>query len=376
MKRTERLFPSGVPVLKENLAGRQKEINYIKQLLKTGQSVILYGPRRIGKTSLALTILYELKQEGFFTGRTDIFETATLPILSQRITKTTLENKKLSQIINVLKNNLSQIFKNIQFKQTIDEYEWLLKFAEKDYDESELFSDVLNFPEKFAKKNKTHMIMFFDEIGDIKKFNGENIIKLMRSKFQLHNNVTYLFAGSQQSVIENIFVNKTGPFYRFGQLIRIRNIEKDIFKKYIKTKFDKVQVEYTDKAINYILEITQGHPYYTQLICREIYFYSLTNKVSVNKYIVDIAINEALNIEELYLSKIWEEISKNSSQVQLLQNITENITKVYNQNRKNSINISRTLNQLIKKGLITKKSKGNYKITDPLFVEYLKRIFA
>ena len=93
-KRYNRLFPTGIPVVGNNLAGRAKEIEKIKLLLKNGQSVILHGPRRIGKTSLALTILNELKKEGIFTGHVDIFECATLQVLSQRITETTLENKK------------------------------------------------------------------------------------------------------------------------------------------------------------------------------------------------------------------------------------------------------------------------------------------
>lgn len=89
-----RLFPTGVPVLGKDLAGRDKERNRIKQLLKAGQNVVLYGPRRIGKTSIALTVLGELKKEGYFTGYVDIFESATISILSQRIAETTLANKK------------------------------------------------------------------------------------------------------------------------------------------------------------------------------------------------------------------------------------------------------------------------------------------
>ena len=90
MVKYKRYFPTGIPVMDENLAGREKEKDLVKQLLKNGQSVILYGPRRIGKTSIALTVLNELKTEGYFTGHADIFECATLPVLSQRITETTL----------------------------------------------------------------------------------------------------------------------------------------------------------------------------------------------------------------------------------------------------------------------------------------------
>ena len=52
-----RLFVTGVPVIGKNMIGRENEKKQIKRLLMNGQSVILYAPRRMWKTSLALTIL-------------------------------------------------------------------------------------------------------------------------------------------------------------------------------------------------------------------------------------------------------------------------------------------------------------------------------
>jgi len=375
MVKYKRYFPTGIPVMDENLAGREKEKDLVKQLLKNGQSVILYGPRRIGKTSIALTVLNELKTEGYFTGHADIFECATLQVLSQRITETTLNNKKLSKIISSLKENLSEAFKNLQIKQTINDFEWMLKFTEKNKNEHELFSTVLDFPDKFAKKHKAHMIMFIDEIGDIDKFDSGNLIKLMRSKFQLHNNVTYLFAGSQQSVIENIFVDKTGPFYRFGQLMPIDTIQKDAFKEYLILKFNEVKVNFTHKALDYLLDITDGHPYYTQLLCRELYFYAMSHNTVINNETVEFTLQEAIFAEDIYFSKIWEEIAANSAQINILHNIIENKNSLYNNNSEKKLNVSRTLNQLQNKGLIRKEAKGRFKFVDPLFAEYVKRKF-
>ncbi len=111
----------------KDLAGRGKEKESIKRLLKHGQSVILHGPRRIGKTSLALTVLDELKKEGFFVGHIDIFATATLLLLAQRLTETTLENKRLSRIVRSIRDGVYQAFSKMEVKQTINDFEWILK---------------------------------------------------------------------------------------------------------------------------------------------------------------------------------------------------------------------------------------------------------
>lgn len=368
----DRLFPTGVPVLGKDLVGRNKEKERIKQLLRSGQSVVLYGPRRIGKTSLALTVLDELKEEKFFVGHADIFESATLSILSQRIVETTLANKKLAQTIRSLKDGLSAAISKIEIKNVVNDFEWILKFAESESREYDLFSSSLDFPEQFSGKNSKHMIMFIDEIGDIDKFNGNDFIKLMRSKFQLHKHVTYLFAGSHESVIKNVFIKKTGPFYRFAQLSQVSAIDKVSFITFIKSKFKEVNLDIEETALDTLLELTKGHPYYTQLLCRELYFYALSQKKIIDGKAVEIAIDEVIRVEELYFSTLWEEVSKNSAQVTVLLAIVENKTSLFRKDLKKKVNVTRTLKQLIKRGIVRKNENSQYEFTDPLFKEYIK----
>jgi hypothetical protein len=371
-RKMNRLFPTGVPVLGRDLAGRKKEKERIGMLLRSGQSVVLYGPRRIGKTSIALTVLDELKAEKFFIGSIDIFASPTLSLLSQGIVETTLANKKLAKTIQALKSGLSTAISKIEIKNVVNDFEWILKFAETGTRSYELFSNALDFPEQFSKKHRAHMIMFIDEIGDIEKFNGVDLIKLMRSKFQLHQHVTYLFAGSHESVVENIFVKKSGPFYRFGQLYGIDAIEKESFKKFIRGKFNKVKLPIEESALDALLNLTKGHPYYTQLLSRELYFYALSQKKTIDIQAVEIATVEAIRIEELYFSKLWEDISKNSAQVTVLLAMVENKASLYRSEIKKKINVTRTLNQLITRGIVRKDEKGQYEFTDPLFREYIK----
>ena len=70
--------------------------------------------------------------------------------------------------------------------------------------------------------------------------------------------------------------------------------------------------------MDYLLDITGGHPYYTQLLCRELYFYAISHNTIINNEAVEIALQEAILAEEIYFSKIWEEIANNSAQINIL----------------------------------------------------------
>ena len=156
-------------------------------------------------------------------------------------------------------------------------------------------------------------------------------------------------------------------------MISIGAISKDPFKKFIEQKFKKTGMVINKNALDTLLDITDGHPYYTQLLCRELYFYALTqNKQPIDKKCVKIAFQEAVLIEDLYFSKIWEEISGNSAQLSVLKATVEGKESLYNKEMQKQVNVARTLNQLTNRGMIKKNLKGQYQFVDPLFAEFLK----
>jgi hypothetical protein len=124
---------------------------------------------------------------------------------------------------------------------------------------------------------------------------------------------------------------------------------------------------------NNLLKNTNGHPYYTQLLFRELYFFALSQRKPIDVEAVKIATAEAIGIEDMYFSTLWEDVGKNSAQVAVLKALAENNKKLFNKNMKIIINVTRTVNQLIKKGILKKNEKGQYEFTDMLFKEYIKQ---
>ena len=366
-----KIFQAGRPVMGEKLIGREKILENIVRLLISGQSVVLIAPRRFGKTSLLIEALARIKNQGFFTANIDIFATPTKRILAEQITESVLKNRKLGKAFADLRKSITSILKQFEFKQVVEEFEFILHFAEKNQDDHTLLADSIDFIDQFAVKNKKEIVCGFDEFGDIEKMDGKEIVKLFRSKVQLHQHASYIFSGSHESVMNQIFITSKSPFYRFARVIEVGEIEPPVFKAYIEKEFSRIGVEIKPNALDRIMGFSGGHPYYTQLVCRELEYVSASSD-SLDSHDVDEAIEEAFWSEISYIEKTWDELSSSREQTQVLIAIAENVDSIYQTLDIKRVNVSRALRKLTEKGIIKKKGKSYY-LTDPMLMYFIRK---
>ena len=195
---------AGSPVTGINFIGREKEIEYISELLKMGQNIVLIAPRRYGKTSLVLEVLSRIRNPEIYTGFIDVFSIPTIEALPVQITKEILKNHRLDQIFAATKNSALAMLKNLQLKAAIEDFEYILGFSEAQKNSWDLLEKSIDFIDQFSQKHEKRMICAFDEFGDITKLDGDKIIKLFRSKIQQHKNVSYIFG--KNSMIQNLTI--------------------------------------------------------------------------------------------------------------------------------------------------------------------------
>jgi len=306
-------------------------------------------------------------------GDVDLFGIVDKRKLAEKITASSLENKKIFRFGTKLKEGISELFKSVEIKQVIDDFEFVLKFVDPHPNPDDLLDDALDFPQELAEKDKKDFYFFYDEFSDISRFDGEELLKLLRSKFQRHQRVCYIFAGSHKSLMKEIFAKEKSAFYKFGRIIYLTEIEAEDFMRYIGRKFKEEGISIPIGAIKHLLEKTRCHPYYTQLLCQHIYYLVKGEKTVVDEDDLLMGYENALVSEMTYLDKMWEELSSAPAQLILLMEIAKGCRKLYSLESENGINVSRSINSLLKKGIIRKKEENKYVIIDPFFEEYLLR---
>jgi len=358
-------FIFGSLVFKENFCNRKEEIKELKKDIVNGQNILIYAPRRFGKTSLVFKVKEELKDFKFV-----YIDLMTITSIEEFI------NIYFNEIAKSLETPLEKTIKFFkeflhfrpQIKATINDtgnISFGVSFSKRET--TEILEEVLNLPLKYAQKY--NICIIFDEFQEIENLEIEN---KLRSIIQKHSNiVSYIFLGSKKSIIQAMFSDIKRPFYKSVKHFILNPINKEEWSKCIKKDFDKTNKIIDDIFIDKIFEITNGFPYYTQEICYELW--NLTDN-QVNQNIFKKTLDNLLLKEKEYFIAIWDNLTKNQKitlKIIILTNGKSIYSNEYTQEMIKISSLQASIRNLIKRDIIDKK-EDIYYLQDPLFEFWLR----
>jgi hypothetical protein len=212
----------------------------------------------------------------------------------------------------------------------------------------------------------------FDEFQDIKNID-KALIKILRSVMQHHSNVNYIFMGSQETLMRDVFEKKKSPFYHFAYLFPLEKIPMNEFRKYLSSGLKNVTADHIPIA-DAIINVTNLHPYYTQQLAFsvwEILKNGGSHKNSVNQAVEKIVQNHDIDYERL-----WNTFNRTDMKVLIGMTLSDQLP--LSQKFLNDYGIGATstafssLKRLMVSGIVI-KTGNEYLIDDPFFVEWIKK---
>ncbi len=369
----EKLFPLGGPVSEEDIVDRENFLSSLTNRLLEGQSITLAGPRRIGKTSLALEVLRRLGKEGCYTAFVDMFRISDRRDFALSIIDACLENRTgIRKTVSELIGNIKNIAGSASLALKLRDLEIDFRLLERDRDESRLLDYALDLPDELARKEKKQMVVVFDEFQEASRVAGGEIYKKMRAHFQMHKNVSYLFLGSKEDLMKNIFASSKQAFYRFALTLPIPPIPEDAWIEYIARKFASAGLTADEDSIREIVKLTGGHPQDTMIVCSEVYHFLLeASEKKLSLETVRIGYERALYALSPLFDRIIDELNENPHSGKVLKRITRG-ERAYSR-KEHPNEVKRAIDFLMTKGVIEKSGRGVYKFTEPMLQEYILR---
>lgn len=365
-------FSYGSIVKDDQFYDRESECSRIVETLAGGNNLVMYAPRRFGKTSLAFKAMKELESRGFNCIYFDF-----MPVFSPesfvRLYSKALSSKQsnLDHFIHIVATLVKTIRPVMSYgldgnpQLTID-------FAGNKVDEV-VVSQLLDVPEKMADEDK-RMIVFFDEFQEVEKLSGMNFEELLRSKLQQQQRVNYLFFGSKTHLMNELFNNKKRAFYHAAAQMSIGELPKQDSIHFLKQRFLESGMQLNNDVAEYLLTTASNIPHYIQLLAAEIWQYLINQQAEVTTAIVDVCASQIMVLKHDYYTELFDRQSQ--SKKQLLQALAISGKAIFSVSYRDAhrlpgaATLQRAIKGLIEDGIV-EKSEDDYFLADPFFKRFI-----
>ncbi len=301
-------FRYGALALDDAFTDRERETAELKADALNGQDVVLFAPRRYGKSSLVWRVSQELIGEGALVAHVNLMTTPTTTQLAEKLARTIHED--IASPLFRAKERL-RIFQGLRIRPTVtvDPEDGSLSFS---FDASGRREDInatlerlLELPGQLVGERKRPVVLILDEFQEIVDIDP-NLPRLMRSVFQQQPEVAHIYLGSKRHMMEQIFSDENEPFWRSAKQIELGVIDPQPFGEYIERQFERTGKSVAPAAIDAVLETTHGHPYATQELCYFLWQDTPAGATATAEQVVE-AVVKVLNSEHAHFSLVWED---------------------------------------------------------------------
>lgn len=351
---------------------RKEESKSILGSILGGTPITLTSIRRIGKTGLIHHVLHQLPRDviGIYL---DIQAAEDLNgfmnILATSLLRATPEKSKPGKIIWDFMKRLRPV---ITFEQLSGMPQVTL-----DVNDRKAEPDIETIL-RFLEKQPFRVVVAIDEFQQILNFPEKRTDAWLRGIIQQLANVTFIFAGSQQHLMNDLFSSPSRPFYRSTGFMRINKIPAEEYTRFICRAFSKGNRRIDEEIAGEILEWTDRYTYYTQLLCNRIYYSGepvITSKIWQAEALKLIIESETVffNYRDLLTSPQWMLLKALASEKRVSSPTARDF--LLKHNLSGSATVLQSLQSLIRKEMVYKdydtSGKSFYSVYDLLFQHWI-----
>jgi uncharacterized protein len=372
-------FRYGALALDEAFTDRERELKELTSDVLNGQDVVIFAPRRYGKSSLVWRVQQELTKKRVLVAHVDLMTTPTKEKLAEKLAKTIHED--IASVVFRAREAALEVFRGLRVTPTItiDPNDASVSFAFETGRASEdvdgTLERLLALPGELAADRKRKVALVLDEFQEIVDIDP-NLPKLMRAVFQTQPEVAHVYLGSRRHMMRRIFSDENEPFWRSAKQMELGVIPPALFAPFIGERFTSTGRRIDDAAVALILAITHGHPYGTQELC---YFTweATPPRARATVDTVGTGLAAVLRSEHAHFTLLWEGLS--AGQRVLLEALARSPGRPYRADYRRrerlpaATNVQKAVGALVGRELIEKRDDGAYVVSEPFLAEWIVR---
>lgn len=356
----------------EYFCDRKEETGEIIGALRNNCNLTLKSPRRYGKTGLIHNVFYHINEQFPDTKcfYIDIYATKSLADFVHMLGKTVVG--QLDTPLQKAEGYAAKFFRSCQLTMSTDLTTGMPQFglSFEPRDAKLTLKEIFDY---IAKSEKTCYIAI-DEFQQVTEYHEENVEALLRTYIQDIQNAQFIFSGSKQHMMAEMFDSPKHPFYRSTQKLNLGKLSPSVYYEFVENKLKQKQLHIDENVFLDIYNVVDGVTWYVQAIMNRLYRLDpceITHEMCMQ------AIHRIILSEEEDYKRLYHLLTGN--QARLLQAIAkEGVVKepmsglfIRTHNLKTASSVQRSLKFLVDEEYVYLSEEG-YIVYDRFFGIWLK----
>lgn len=279
---------------------RKEETEQLISALRNGRNVTLMSPRRMGKTGLIQNAFYQIRHEYpdaacFYM---DIFSTTCLNDFIIQFGQTVVG--KLDNLSQKTFVAISNLFKSCRLVFSPDVLTGVPQ-ATLDFQPSQAqatLKEIFDYLEQSGRE----CYIAIDEFQQITEYPEKGVEGLLRSYIQFLPHVHFIFSGSKQHLMAEMFGSAKRPFYRSTEKMNLAPIPLESYSLFAIRWMQAGGKELSEELFRKMYQRFNGHTWYMQYVLNRLYEQRepVLNEALFEKCLADIVRSEVDEYQRLY----------------------------------------------------------------------------
>ena len=372
-------FRYGAVARGEYFTDRQTELRALLDDVRGGQDIVIFSPRRFGKTSLVTRAIEQLREEGMLVAYLDLLGAPSKAELADDLGQALYEGLQspLEQALDRIRDFFSSL--TISPRITVgDDAKPQLEFIgyEPERDVDKLIECLLELPARVARDGH-QVVVVFDEFQEIAAID-EHLPGQIRAAFQQQAEIAHVYLGSKRHLMEPMFMERGSALYRSAKPMPLGPIAAQQFIGFLRERFAAGGVEVSSEALEEILSITGGRPYETQELCSFTWTRTQAEGGRVDGELIRRALSDLIDAESARYLAVWDRLS--GRQRSLLLALSRENGRVYSGSYRSrhklgsASTLQKALARLHQFELVEPLADGGFAISDVFLRDWLRRL--
>jgi len=265
----ELLFPTGI-ANGEAFCNRVWERENLKKKIFANDHTVLVAPRRYGKTSLITQVLQENNLphcliDLLLATDAQFVKTAILEGIGNILSLILPKSQQLkNKVLNLLVRLRPQITMGVLGQN--------VTLSTPEPAKTSIIEGLLGL-DKVAQTLNQRVVVVLDEFQQLAKLADQHVLEAtIRHVVERSHNVTYLFSGSNRTLLTEMFSESSQPLYHLCSLMHLERIANKEYVNFIQMAAKLRWRKTIDpEAIQAILTLTVCHPYHVNVVCKRLW---------------------------------------------------------------------------------------------------------